>query len=241
MLNSAIDTNDKNSHILNVLRVIQLCDSNFPIGSFNHSYGMETYLRNNIINNSQSLRRYLHVFMNNMFIYNDGLAIRILYGYLNDDRLDEVWQLDRLLTVQTVAKESRNGSKLVAGRMINLFLELYDIDILRLYDERIKSHKSFGHPAIAFGLLMYTLGFSEEEAINFHMYSTLSTLVQNAVRAIPLGQRDGQLILKELSESFNGLYEKIEAMDFSCLGASTPGIEISQINHETLEFRLFMS
>ena len=34
-----------NNNIADVLKVIQICDSNFPVGSFNHSYGMETYLR----------------------------------------------------------------------------------------------------------------------------------------------------------------------------------------------------
>ena len=88
---------------------------------------------------------------------------------------------------------------------------------------------------------MYTLNFSEEEAISFHMYSTISTLIQNGVRAIPLGQKDGQIILKKCSESFKVLYEKIKTLDYSFLGASIPGIELAQINHEVLEFRLFMS
>ena len=42
-------------------------------------------------------------------------------------------------------------------------------------------------------------------------------------------------------KSFGTLYEKIRKMDFSLLGATAPGIELSQINHEMLEFRLFMS
>ena len=34
---------------------------------------------------------------------------------------------------------------------------------------------------------------------------------------------------------------KIKNMDYSYFGATSPGIELAQINHETLEFRLFMS
>ena len=30
---------------MKILNVMQICDSNFPVGSFNHSFGMETYLR----------------------------------------------------------------------------------------------------------------------------------------------------------------------------------------------------
>lgn len=241
MLNLHTHTKNNENNIINVLRIIQICDSNFPIGSFNHSYGMESYLRNNSITDANSLKEYLDMFLNNVFIYSDGLAIRMLYEYLNKNELEKILELDRMLTVQTIAKETRNGSKLIASRMIKLFIDLYNIDILKEYEEKINTKQAFGHPAIVFGLLMYSLNYSEDEAISFHMYSTISTLIQNGVRAIPLGQKDGQIILKECSESFKVLCEKIKNLDYRFLGASIPGIELSQINHEVLEFRLFMS
>ena len=241
MLNLHTHTKSNEDNIINVLRVIQICDSNFPIGSFNHSYGMESYLRNNKITNAESLKEYLDVFLNNVFIYSDGLAIRMLYEYLNKNEWEKILELDRMLTVQTIAKETRNGSKLIASRMIKLFLDLYDSDILKEYEEKINGKKAFGHPAIVFGLLMYSLNFNEEEAIIFHMYSAISTLIQNGVRAIPLGQKDGQIILQKCSESYKVLYKKIKNLDYSFFGASIPGIELAQINHEILEFRLFMS
>lgn len=238
MLNLLIDTK---RDVTNMLRIIQICDSNFPIGSFNHSYGMESYLRNNKITCAEGLKEYLDVFLNNVFIYSDGLAIKMLYQYMDENQFEKIVDLDRSLIVQTVAKETRNGSKLVASRMIRLFLDLYDCDILKEYERKIREKEAFGHPAIVFGLLMYTLNFSKEEAISFHMYSTISTLIQNGVRAIPLGQKDGQIILKNCSEKFKDLYEKIETLDYSFFGGCVPGIELAQINHEVLEFRLFMS
>jgi len=241
MLNLHTDTNNNENNIINVLRIIQICDSSFPIGSFNHSYGMESYLRNNKITNMDSLKSYVDIFLNNVFIYSDGLAIRMLYEYLNKNEFKKILDLDRKLTVQNVAKETRNASKLIANRMIKLFLDLYNIDILKEYEEKINTKEAFGHPAIVFGLLMHSLNFSVEEAISFHMYSTISTIIQNGVRAIPIGQKDGQIILKKCIESFNTLYKKIENLDYSYFGASTPGIELAQINHEVLEFRLFMS
>ena len=165
MLNLHTHTKSNEDNIINVLRVIQICDSNFPIGSFNHSYGMESYLRNNKITNAESLKEYLDVFLNNVFIYSDGLAIRMLYEYLNKNEWEKILELDRMLTVQTIAKETRNGSKLIASRMIKLFLDLYDSDILKEYEEKINGKKAFGHPAIVFGLLMYSLNFNEEETL----------------------------------------------------------------------------
>lgn len=241
MLSSDTNINMKSKDIIDVLRIVQICDSNFPIGAFNHSFGMETYLRNDKINDTNTMREWLNIFLENQFIYSDALAIRMLYEYLEKNELDEVWRLDRIITVQSIGKETRNGSKLIASRMIKIFLELHELELVKSYENKIINGEAFGHPAIVFGLTMYSLNASEDEAIIFYMYSTVSTLIQNAVRAIPIGQKDGQLLIKEFSEKFKYLYKKVESMDYSLLGCSIPGIELSQINHEVLDFRLFMS
>ena len=66
-------------------------------------------------------------------------------------------------------------------------------------------------------------------------------MVQNAVRAIPLGQIAGQDILKNTFPILETLYQEISTCDASLLGVNTPGIELSQVKHETQIFRLFMS
>lgn len=233
--------NEKENNILNHLRIIQLCDSNFPIGSFNHSYGMESYLRLNRVNNTKTFKEWLNVYLKEQFIYSDGMAIRMLYRYLNNDEMNRVWDLDRMITVQSVAKETREGGKLVAGRMLKLFNDLYSYKLLDLYHEKILKKEAFGHPALVFGMLMYSLGVSEKEAVIYHMYGTISTLISNAVRTIPLGQKDGQILLKEFSEEAENLYEELLSLDYDDFGANSPGLELSQIKHEVMQFRLFMS
>ena len=181
-----------NNNIADVLKVIQICDSNFPVGSFNHSYGMETYLRLKKVYNTPTFKEWLKVYLNEQFIFSDGLAIKMLYEYLNNNDIEKIWDLDNLIT-------------------------------------------------IVFGILMYSLGFNLKEAIIYHMYSTVSTLISNAVRTIPLGQKDGQLLLKEFSEQFESLYNNIINLDYDYFGANSPGLELSQIKHEVMDFRLFMS
>ena len=177
MLNLNTDTK-----ILKVLKIIQLCDSNFPVGSFNHSYGMETYLRKDEIKNTETFRNWLKIYLNKQFIYSDGLCIRILYDILKEhgklEITKEIIELDRKITVQSIAKESRDGAKLIAGRMIRMFIDLYDFEILKEYDKKIKEKEAFGHPAIVFALALYSLGLNVKETICYHIYSTISTLIK---------------------------------------------------------------
>ena len=241
---------------IEILGMLQLCDSNFPVGSFNHSYGMENYLRTEKVNSAQSLKVWVRAFLKDSFSQNDALAIRFVYevlegGESKDDDLelcdkktlgmDCMWELDEWITVQSVSMETRNAGKLVSKRMCELLLDLYDSKTVSLYYERIKKKESYGHPAIAFAMLMYDLNVPLKRATLYHMYATISTLIQNAVRTIPLGQKDGQLILKEFSDDFENLYEKISKLTKDDFGANIPGLEMAQIKHETQIFRLFMS
>ncbi|MGL4847784.1 MAG: urease accessory protein UreF [Clostridium sp.] len=237
MLTSCIDIKDN----LKILEVMQICDSNFPIGSFNHSYGMETYLRDDRIRNTETCREWITTFFRNQFLYSEGYGIKILYPLLEKEDYAKIIELDRKLTVQCMAKETRDGNKLVARRMVELFLDLYRSEKLERYLEDIKKKKVFGHPSIVFGTLMYELGIDYKFAIQYYMYSTASTLIQNAVRTIPLGQKDGQLLLQECAKNFSELSVLIEELEEEMFGANVPGIELAQIQHETLIFRLFMS
>lgn len=226
---------------MKILNVMQICDSNFPVGSFNHSFGMETYLRAGDIKDTTTLKTWLLSYLKYQFIYNDGFAIRIVYEELKNNNLDEIWKLDKKITVQNTSKESRDGAKLIGQRMIKTYLELYDIPLLKEYEKRIRKKISFGHPSIATAILLNYLDISLEDAILYYMYSTISTLIQNGVRAIPLGQKDGLILMQEFFPIFEKLLLKIISLENEDFGLTVPGLEISQINHEELVFRLFMS
>ena len=231
----------KEVNSLEILNMLQLCDSQFPVGSFNHSYGMENYLRTEKVNDAESLKVWVKAFLKDSFSQNDALAIRFVYDILERGATDEVWVLDTWMTVQSISMETRNAGKLVARRMCELLLDLYDSKMIEVYQEKIKKKEAYGHPAIAFAMLMHQLNVPLKRATMYHMYATISTLVQNAVRTIPLGQKDGQLILKEFADDFENLYSKIEKLTDDDFGANIPGLEMAQIKHETQVFRLFMS
>ena len=226
---------------MKILSIMQICDSNFPVGSFNHSFGMETYLRDGVIKDSKTLNLWLLSYLNYQFIYNDGLAIKMVYEALNNKDYEKIWEIDRKITMQTGAKETRDGAKLVGQRMVKTYLELYDISFLKEYEKRIRKKLSFGHPSIATAILMHFLEIPLKDSIMYYMYSSISTLIQNGVRAIPLGQKDGLILMQNFFPVFEKLTEKIEKLDEDDFGLTVPALEISQINHEELTFRLFMS
>lgn len=224
-----------------ILSILQICDSAFPIGTFNHSYGMETYLREKVIKDSCSFEKWMIMYIETQILYTDGLAIKLVYNYIDEKKIEKIWELDRIITVQNIAFESREGNKLIASREMEIVESLYNVALLKEYKERIKNKECFGNPAIIYGILMNYLKIDRSLAIITYGYSQTSTLVQSAVRAIPLGQKDGQIILKNMFKILEKVENKIRNMNLDDFGYSFPGFEISQMNHEILNFRLFMS
>ncbi|MFK9090327.1 urease accessory protein UreF [Bacillus salipaludis] len=224
-----------------ILSLFQLCDSNFPTGAFSHSFGLESYIQENIVNNPETFSQWLQVYIKEQLIFSDGLASDLVYQALEQKDFQKVWKLDRLLTVQNLPRETREGTQRMGERMLNLVQSLYDAPILSIYRKRIESKQSFGHPSIVFTIVAQNLGVPKSTAVLFYLYSVVSSLVQNAVRAIPLGQTAGQIIIRDAQDTLVEAIETIQQLDEEDFGIISPGLELSQMRHERVNIRIFMS
>ena len=225
----------------NILSLFQLCDSNFPTGAFSHSYGLESYIQEDRVHDQATFLQWLHVYVYEQLIYSDGLASRLVYEALENDEVQKVWKIDRMLTVQNLPRETREGTQRMGERMLNLVESLYDIPILSDYRERITNKQSFGHPAVVFTMVGHHLEVPKSTTILYYLYSTVSSLVQNAVRAIPLGQTAGQKTVQEFHDVLIQATEKIQRLNEEDFGIVSPGLELSQMKHERVNIRIFMS
>lgn len=230
-----------------ILEAFQICDSTFPIGTFNHSFGMENYLFRRVIRKAPQFREWLENYYRSQFRYGEGLLVllccRAMEKNAEENTKEDLLRYDDLITKSVAAAETREGTRMIAAQMLILIRKIYGdtIPLLNWYAEQTDSGHAYGNPAIAFSIFAYSKGLSCEEAFNLYGYSVASTLVQNAVRSVPLGQREGQVILHDVIQLIADLYEKTAGLDEDSLGANTPGLELAQICHETQEARLFMS
>lgn len=225
----------------NILSLFQLCDSNFPNGGFTQSFGFETYIDEERIHNSETFGQWLDIYLKDQLVTTDGLGIRMAYEAIQENDLDRLWHLDRLLTVQNLARESREGSEQMGSALVNISAEIYDSPLIATYQKRIKEKTSNGHPAIVYAIIGEHLKISKRETIVFYLYSTMVNFVQNAVRAIPLGQTDGQRLLASVLPKLHAATAKILSLDEIEFGTIAPGLELAQMQHERITARMFMS
>ncbi|GGI43257.1 urease accessory protein UreF [Mammaliicoccus stepanovicii] len=223
------------------LRLFQFCDSQIPTGAFSHSFGLETYIQKNRVYDGPSFTQWLKQFLKEQLVYSDCLAMRVIYEALKNNDMDTVMKYDNLLFVQNLPKETRTGSKQMGTRLLKLAMELYESEWLVQYQKKVSEKKAYAHPAICFVMIGYKLEVSIERIIEYYLYQNIVSLTQNAVRAIPLGQTEGQKMITTIIpeiESMKNMVFELKEEDF---GITAPGLEINQMEHEHLGVRIFIS
>ncbi|WP_406634609.1 urease accessory protein UreF [Pseudarthrobacter quantipunctorum] len=217
------------------LALQQLVDSALPTGAFAHSLGFETYVDAGVVADEADFGVWLSAFISQSLTYSDGLAIRFLYeGW-------DVGELDELLSASLLPRQVREASLKMGGRLLEIGAEVYPSPELELYRDLVATCRAAGHQPLAFAVVVRSLGVPLPEALAAYLFATVTSLTQNAVRAIPLGQNAGQRLLRHAADGVAAAVERVSHLTADDFGAVTPGLEISQMRHERQRARMFMS
>jgi urease accessory protein len=217
------------------LALQQLVDSALPTGAFAHSLGFETYLDRGLVFDEGSFRVWLSAFISQQLTYSDGLVIRFLFEGA------DVVELDALLSASLLPREVREASVKMGLRLLEIGVEVFPSAELGLYRDLVTTGRAAGHQPLAFAVVARSLGVPLPEALGAYLFATVTSLTQNAVRAIPLGQNAGQRLLRQAADDVAAAVERIPHLAPDDFGAVSPGLEISQMRHERQRARMFMS
>lgn len=239
------------------LPLAQLCDSALPTGAFSHSFGLETYICEGVVDGEASFVSWLRALVSTQLTFSEGLGLRLAFEAVAANDWEAIAHLDALLVAQAVPLQVRRAGVTMGRRLLTiarLALKGTDGDGLlsryaALMDTRDTEDtggtKGSGgcrsHPAIVLAIAGYALGAPPAAVAAAYLQSSVISLTQNAVRAIPLGQDAGQRAIASVRDDVRAAVRRIGGLDETDLGAAAPGIEISQMRHERQRARMFMS
>ena len=242
------------------LPLAQLCDSALPTGAFSHSFGLETYICEGVVDGEASFVSWLRALVSTQLTFSEGLGLRLAFEAVAADDWEAIAHLDALLVAQAVPIQVRRAGVTMGRRMLTIArLALEGTDggrLLSRYAALIDTGnagdtggtggtKGSGgcrsHPAIVLAIAGYALGAPPAAVTAAYLQSSVISLTQNAVRAIPLGQDAGQRAIASVRGDVRAAVRRIGGLDEMDLGAAAPGIEISQMRHERQRARMFMS
>lgn len=217
--------------MLPLLRLQQLADSAFPIGSAAHSFGLESLVD----------ARLLKV---------DNLAV-FLDGYLSESGVLEAaycsascgagvreWlELNADLGARKLARESRDASAAMGRRFLRLAANMSGHELL----VEASTFESELHLACCFGLAAGELGIDASTAAAAYLQQSITALVSACQRLLALGQTQAHQILWSLKPAILRAVKHPAATSPTHVGCFTPLVDIASARHATLYTRLFMS
>ena len=242
------------------LPLAQLCDSALPTGAFSHSFGLETYICEGVVDGEASFVSWLRALVSTQLTFSEGLGLRLAFEAVAADDWEAIAHLDALLVAQAVPIQVRRagvtmGRRMLTiarlalegtdgGRLLSRYAALIDTGVTGNAGDTGGTKGSGGcrsHPAIVLAIAGYALGAPPAAVAAAYLQSSVISLTQNAVRAIPLGQDAGQRAIASVRGDVRAAVRWIGGLNEMDLGAAAPGIEISQMRHERQRARMFMS
>lgn len=213
------------------MRIMQSVDAFFPIGAFTLSNGLENYVLEEWIKSPDDLEKYITGFLHS-FPYQDLGMMHLAYE--NSEDKNYIMRLDETAGAMKIPQEVRNGSLRMGKRFVKA-LEKMDGNEIDM------SWYSNGFHPIALGIYGKKCGIDEEQLLIMYGYGTLSAIVNNAVKLVPLSQMEGQRVLHDSFENLKKAVKKTLTITLDDIGVSAIANEIHCMRHERLYTRQYMS
>ncbi|MDR7158115.1 urease accessory protein UreF [Arthrobacter sp. BE255] len=145
------------------------------------------------------------------------------------------------MSASLLPRQVREASTKMGLRLLEIGTDVFPSAELARYRDLVTSGGAAGHQPLAFAVVARSLGVPLSEALSAYLFAAVTSLTQNAVRAIPLGQNAGQRLLRKASDDVAAAVGRIAHLTPDDFGAVSPGLEISQMRHERQRARMFMS
>lgn len=200
---------------MNLARLLQLASPTLPVGAYSYSGGLEAAIEAGIVKDAESAEAWIRDVLE---LSMARMELPLLKRMLEGEELNEVFLASRE-TAELRAESVQMG--------YSLKKLLGDLGA----GEVPLEEPSF--PA-AFAFAARHWQIEPEAAMQAYVWAWLENQVMAAVKAVPLGQTQGQRILLNLGN----LTEKIKTED---TGNFAPGLAMLSSKHETQYSRLFRS
>lgn len=219
-----------------LLSLLHLTSSSFPIGSFSHSLGLESMLENGWLVSEADFETLCRDTLLSNLGRTDGPAVCLA---CEPDRSD-LPELDRQVTALRPTKELRKASLQMGRAFLRIFSKMYPGSPLEVY-AREATAEGGGNYSVVFGAACGWLGIVPYEATLAFLYGSLGNFVQTAIKLLPLSQISAQQLLVRLYPVMEKQARLAATISISEMGGFSPQLDIASMSHEQLYSRSYMS
>lgn len=209
-----------------VLTLAQWLSPSFPVGGFAYSHGLETAIADGVIGSGPDLQAWLYDVLNHGSGRNDCILLHAAHacadnkalGLVNDHGLASAASAERVLeTTRQGAAFCKTSAKIWGGD---------DLELI--------------YP-VAVGATAARLNLDPTLTAAMFTQAFCSNLVSATVRAVPLGQTEGQTVLAALATNCADIAKATATSTLDDLQSTAFLSDIAAMRHETLQPMIFQS
>jgi len=223
-----------------LLKGLRFVDSFFPSGGYAFSSGLEAAVQGGGVRNAEELSRYVVELLTTGIGEREAVAAGLAHDAFVSGILDLALKTDRELDAMKLGRESRTASRQMGRQVIRLAAtQQARQPLIEDFLAAVEAERTPGHLAVTVGLTLAAAGWSKEDTIAAFLYQAATGFVAAAMKLMPIGQREGQLLLEGWLEVIERVSHK--AAHARVLQSWSPVQDIYAMRHSRLESRLFRS
>ena len=218
---------------IRLARLLQLASPTLPVGAYSYSQGLEAAIEAGIVRDAVSAGKWISdVLEYSVARMEAPVLLRMIDAWhIGDTGSVNHW--NALFLASREAAELRAETAQMGYSLAKLLTELGEAKTLGAISE-------ISFPA-AFAYAIAAWQIDSRQALSAYLWAWAENQVMAAVKAVPLGQTDGQRLLLVLGEQIAAVAERAAALQDDELGNFAPRLAILSSHHETQYSRLFRS
>ena len=207
---------------MSLVKLLQLASPTLPVGAYSYSGGLEAACEAGIVIDAATAERWIGDVLEFSMA---RMEAPILFRMMKHQNWNETFLASRE-SAELRAETVQMGYSL--NRLFN------DLGLGEVPVEEPSFPAAFAYAAVQWKI-------APEAALQAYLWAWLENQVMAAVKAVPLGQTDGQRILLALGNRIEELVKKAMQMKDDEIGNYAPGLALLSAKHETQYSRLFRS
>ena len=237
---------------LELVRLLQLASPALPVGAYSYSQGLESAIETGIVRDASSAERWIgDVLALSVGSMEAPILLRLIAGWkkeigdvppfpltesiLGDGGTSPISFWNEAFIASRETSELR-AETLQMGYSLRRLIRELDMEKA----EALDSLEEIAYPT-AFAFAAAAWRIEPREALAAYLFAWIENQVLAAVKAIPLGQTDGQRLVRDLAARIPGIVDRALELEDDALCNFAPGLALASARHETQYSRIFRS
>ena len=223
---------------LALTRLLQLASPALPVGAYSYSQGLEAAVECGTVSDAAGAQRWIGDMLRLSMARLEAPVWRRLHAAWTDADIDQVQEWNDYFLATRETAELRAETAQMGWSLRRLFMDMGEFDAPSL--AMLDAPDELAFPtAYTFAVAQWRI--PERDALTAYLWSWLENQVMAALKAVPLGQTEGQRLLVALSPDIVIIAEDESFMEEHEMTNYSHGLAIASSVHETQYSRLFRS